>query len=121
MCALYSFLWAHQVFVRFLETHARATAYLQRLYDLGDEDVVQWIAEGSNSWPRFKRAVKYVEKTWATVEAHAKLNNLTPDKYYERVLTKRFLSELDDRLLGIDTDPNFADNEEHTKETGAEA
>lgn len=114
MCALYPFPWSREVFANFHEKHTRATAYVQNLFHLDEDRIVLWISENSSRWPRFKQAVKYVEKTYHYIERWGAENHYTCDKYYRRVINRKFL---DACSIPVDTDSDSTENEEHTKET----
>lgn len=114
MCALYPFSWSESVLERFMESHGRATVFLCNLFNIQENRIVLWISEGSPRWPRFKRAAKYVEKTWSHIVNWADGDHYTVVKYYQRVINRQFLDNLEEP---VDIDSDCATLEEHTKET----
>lgn len=93
MCALYTLSWSREVYEQFLEKHARGSAFLRELFEIGENDPVQWISENSRKWPDFKKAVKYIEKTYPTVEKWADFDYYTVVQYYRRVINKKALEK----------------------------
>jgi len=54
----YSFTWSRNVFYDFKKKYPRATDYLRKMYGIGDEVVVYWIAKSPNRWKNYKRGIK---------------------------------------------------------------
>ena len=86
-----------------MDSHGRATKFLCNLFHLQENQIVVWISEGSPRWPRFKRAAKYVEKTWSYVTDWADGDHYTVVKYYQRVINRDFLDNLLDPV-DVDSD-----------------